>query len=85
MHRPLTIWKDFSDFFCNYTYYRLLDCVEFNIHVCCPIEPMVSEFTQLPNSFNYVQSINETTYYQGQRICQFFSFVCGIEDLSLLF
>lgn len=38
---------------------------DFNIHVCCPNKPMVSEFLQLVNSFNIMQFVSSPTHEQG--------------------
>lgn len=55
---------------------------DFNIHVCCLNKPMVSEFLQLVESFNFKQSVSSPTHEQGHILDLVLSLglpICNIE------
>jgi hypothetical protein len=41
---------------------------DFNIHVCCPADPLVKDFLNLIDSFNLVQSVNGPTHEHGHTL-----------------
>ncbi len=58
---------------------------DFNIHVCCPNKPMVSEFLQLVYSFNFMQFISNPTHEQGHILDLVLSLglpICNVDVLN---
>lgn len=51
--------SDFSDFLSGIMpkYDKVLSVGDFNIHICCPNKPLVSDFLNLIDSFNFVQFV----------------------------
>lgn len=41
---------------------------DFNIHVCCPSKPMISQFLELVDSFNLTQSVTGPTHEHGHTL-----------------
>lgn len=44
------------------------DIVNFNVHVCCPDNPVVKELLNLIDSFNLVQSVVGSTQERGHTL-----------------
>lgn len=64
---------------------RLFILGDFNIHVCCPDKPLVSEFLHIIDSFNLSQSMIGATHEKGHTLDLILSFgftlqIVQIED-----
>ena len=61
---------EFSEFLSILTpkYDHALILGDFNVHVCCPSHAMASDFINLIDSFNLVQSIHEPTHIKGHTL-----------------
>ncbi|XP_048113404.1 uncharacterized protein LOC125303610 [Alosa alosa] len=73
VYRPPSSKKfisQFSDFLSNIMskHERTLILGDFNIHVCCPSKPMVSDFIQLIDSFGFVQHVTGPTHRLGHTL-----------------
>ncbi len=60
----------------------------FNIHVCCPLKPMIKEFLQTIDTFSLTQSVVGPTHNQGHTLDLILSYgllvsVVGIKDFFL--
>lgn len=93
IYRPLSyntlFLKEFSDFLTTIVpnVDRLLILGEFNIHVCCPDKPLVSEFLQTIDYFNLSQSFVGPTHEKGHTLDLILSYgftlqIVRIEDCS---
>ena len=62
--------SEFSDFLSHMATLsdNLLILGDFDIHVCCPTKPMVSEFLSLLDSFNLSQAVSGPTHYKGHTL-----------------
>ncbi len=62
--------KEFSDFISHIItlYDHLLILGDFNIHVCCPGKPMVTEFTHVLDSFGFIQHVDKATHVLGHTL-----------------
>ena len=62
--------KEFTDFLSDFitSYDHLLILGDFNIHVCCPDEPLVKEFCHIIDLFGLVQHINQPTHILGHTL-----------------
>ncbi len=83
--------KEFSDFVTTIVpnVDRLLILSNFNIHVCCPDKPLVSEFVQVINYFYIFQSVLGATYEKGHTLDLILSYgfqlqIVQIEDCLFL-
>lgn len=61
-------YNDFSDFLSSLVpvYGKLLIVGDFNIHMCCPYHPLVSEFLQINDLFNLV--LSNLTHEKGHLL-----------------
>lgn len=62
---------------------RLLVFGDFNIHVCCPDNPLVSEFLQIVDSFKLSQSVLGATHDKGHTLDQIFSFGFSLQIIQI--
>lgn len=62
--------SQFSDFLSNTVsnHDRILIVGDFNIHVCCPSKPMVSDFLHLIDSFGLAQHVTDSTHRLGHTL-----------------
>lgn len=74
VYRPPKFNKDFicefADFLGNL--FVRYDCIlitgDFNIHVCCELDPLVKEFLALIDSFNLTQWVSKPTHIKGHTL-----------------
>lgn len=73
--------NDFSDFLSGImsNYDRVLIVGDFNIHVCCPMKPLVEDFLNVIDSFNLVQFVTDPTHEHGHTLDLVLS--CGLQIL----
>ncbi len=50
----------------NYNHFLILG--EFNVHVCCPSDPLVKYFLNLIESFNLLQHVHGSTHLHGHTL-----------------
>ncbi len=55
-----------SGLLCNYNRFLILG--EFNVHVCCPSDPLVKDFLNLIESFNLLQHVHGSTHVHGHTL-----------------
>lgn len=62
--------SDFSEFLAEILpkYDRVLIIGDFNIHICCPDEPISRNFLNVIDSFNFVQSVSGPTHELGHTL-----------------
>ena len=62
--------SDFSEFLAEILpkYDRVLIIGDFNIHTCCPDEPISRSFLNVIDSFNFVQSVSRPTHELGHTL-----------------
>ncbi|KAL6464601.1 hypothetical protein MHYP_G00269180 [Metynnis hypsauchen] len=62
--------NDFSEFLAGLmpNYDRVLIVGDFNIHVCCPEKPLVKDFLNIIDSFNFVQCVFGPTHEHGHTL-----------------
>lgn len=48
--------------------YEELICGDFNIHVCCPSDPLATDFKRLLASFDLTQSVDGPTHNAGHTL-----------------
>ncbi len=91
VYRPPKYNKDFIQHFSEFLSHIVPSCDnililgDFNIHVCCPNKPMVSEFLQLVDSFNFMQFISNPTHEQGHTLDLVLSLglpICNVDVLN---
>ena len=77
--------SDFSDFLSQFVplHDRLLILGDFNIHVCCPGRPMVSEFCHVLDSFSLLQHIDKATHVLGHSLDLILSYGIFIDKLNI--
>ncbi len=51
---------------CNYDDFLFLG--DFNVHVCCPSDPLVKDFLNLIESFNLSQHVHGSTRVHGHTL-----------------
>lgn len=56
---------------------------DFNIHVCCPLKPMVKEFLHVIDTFNFVQSVVGPTHNQGHTLDLILSRGFSVNDVVI--
>ncbi len=68
--------KDFTDFVAGVKVNcdRFLIVGDFNIHVCCESRPLVKDFLNLIDSFNFTQSVCDATHKKGHTLDLILSF-----------
>lgn len=62
-------------------YDRVLIVGDFIIHVCCPSRPLVKDFLNLIDSFNFVQSVTGPTQEHGHTLDLVLS--CGLPVFNI--
>ncbi len=77
--------KEFSDFISHIItlYDHLLILGDFNIHVCCPGKPMVTEFTHVLDSFDCIQHVDKATHVLGHTLDLVMSYGFPIDNISI--
>ena len=77
--------QEFSDFLSHFasSYDCLLILGDFNIHVCCPGKPLVSEFCHVMESFGLLQHINQATHVHGHTLDLILSHGFSIDNISI--
>ncbi len=85
VYRPPRYNKDFSAFLAYIMpkYYHVLIVGDFNVHVCCPDNPMVKDFLCLIDSFNLVQSVSGPTKERGHTLDLVLSFGLPVRNLEI--
>uniref|UniRef100_A0A1A7XJA1 Endonuclease/exonuclease/phosphatase domain-containing protein n=1 Tax=Iconisemion striatum TaxID=60296 RepID=A0A1A7XJA1_9TELE len=89
VYRPPRYNKDFlpefSEFLANCAsrYGQIMLLGDFNIHVCCPGKPLVSDFINLVNSFNFTQWVSEATQVCGHILDLVLSLGSLVSNLCL--
>ena len=74
VYRPPKLNKDFirefSEFLADVVpkYDKLLVCGDFNIHVCCPSNPLALDIKALLNSFGLNQCVEGPTHHLGHTL-----------------
>ncbi|KAL6461579.1 hypothetical protein MHYP_G00297230 [Metynnis hypsauchen] len=74
IYRPPKYNKDFINDFSEFlaglmpNYDRVLIVGDFNIHVCCPEKPLVTDFLNIIDSFNFVQCVFGPTHEHGHTL-----------------
>lgn len=62
---------------------RILILGDFNIHVCCPSKPMVKEFLQTIDTFNFTQSVLGPTHKQGHTLDLILSYGFSVSNVVI--
>lgn len=77
--------KEFSDFLASIVpnVDWLLVLGDFNIHVCCPDKPLVSQFLQIVDSFNLSQPVLGATHDKGHTLDLILSFGSLLQILQI--
>lgn len=77
--------KEFSDFISHIItlYDHLLILSDFNIHVCCPGIPMVTEFTHVLDSFGFIQHVDRATHVLGHTLDLVISYGFSIDNINI--
>lgn len=70
-----------SGLLCNYDCFLVLG--DFNVHVCCPSDPLVKDFLNLVESFNLVQHVHGSTHIHGHTLDLVLSFNLSILNVIL--
>lgn len=70
-----------SGLLCNYDCFLVLG--DFNVHVCCPSDPLVKDFLNLVESFNLVQHVHGSTHIYGHTLDLVLSFNLSILNVIL--
>lgn len=89
IYRPPRINNDFLIEFSNllgeliprFDYILVLG--DFNIHLCCPTKPLVTEFKNLIDSFDFVQWVQEPTHTHGHRLDLVLSHGFRLSDIEI--
>ncbi len=89
IYRPLQSSKDFIQHFIELignianNYDRFLLVGDFNIHVCCPSNPLPHDFLNLIDAFNLSQWISDSTHIQGHTLDLVLSYGLDVTDIVL--
>ncbi len=89
IYHPLHSTKDFIKHFTELigniatNYDRFLLVGDFNIHVCCPSNPLSHDFLNLIVAFNLSQWINDSTHIQGHTLDLVLSYGLDVTDIVL--
>ncbi len=89
IYRPLHSSKVFIQHFTELigniatNYDRFLLVGDFNIHVCCPSNPLSHDFLNLIDAFNLSQWINDSTHIQGHTLDFVLSYGLDVIDIVL--
>ncbi len=89
IYRPPHSSKDFIQHFTELigniatNYDRFLLVGDFNIHVCCPSNPLSHDFLNLIDAFNLSQWINDSTHIQGHTLDLVLSYGLDVIDIVL--
>ena len=77
--------KEFTDFLSDFitSYDHLLILGDFNIHVCCPDEPLVKEFCHIIDLFGLVQHINQPTHILGHTLDLILSYGFSVDNVFI--
>ncbi len=74
IYRPPNINGDFIQEFSEFlsvivpSFDNILIFGDFNIHVCCPSKPLVREFLNLLESFDFLQCVSGPTHERGHTL-----------------
>ncbi len=74
VYRPPKFNKDFIHDFSellgdmSLKFDKFLIVGDFNIHVCCPADPLVKDFLNIIDSFNLEQSVKVPTHEHGHTL-----------------
>lgn len=62
--------QEFSEFLTTVvpSFERILILGDFNLHICCPNQPMVKDFLHLIESFNFTQFVSSPTHKLGHTL-----------------
>ncbi len=77
--------NDFSAFLADIMpkYDHVLIVGDFNVHVCCPENPIAKDFLYLIDSFNLVQSVSGPTQERGHTLNLVLSFGLPVRNLEI--
>ena len=89
IYRPPHSSKDFIQHFTELigniaiNYDRFLLVGDFNVHVCCPSNPLSHEFLNIINDFNLSQWISDSTHILGHTLDLVLSYGFDVTDVVL--
>nr|XP_061839065.1 uncharacterized protein LOC133621161 isoform X1 [Nerophis lumbriciformis]XP_061839075.1 uncharacterized protein LOC133621161 isoform X1 [Nerophis lumbriciformis] len=89
IYRPPKYHKDFITDFSEFLaeilpkYDRVLIVGDFNIHTCCPDEPLSRSFLNIIDSFNFVQSVCGSTHERGHTLDLVLSYGLCVFNLDI--
>ena len=77
--------NDFSEFLAEILpkYDRVLIVGDFNIHTCCPDEPLSKSFLNVIDSFNFVQSVCGPTHVRGHTLDLVLSYGVCVSNVDI--
>lgn len=77
--------QEFSEFLTTIVprFEKILILGDFNLHICCPKEPMVKEFLHVIDSFNLSQSVSKPTHKFGHTLDLVLSLGISITNIDI--
>ena len=77
--------NDFAAFLADFVpnYDRVFIVGDFNIHVCCPENPLASGFLNIIDSFDFVQYMSDPTHERGHTLDLVLSYGLPVSNLEI--